>query len=160
MNQTREALRRQPRILIVDEDADNRQLLEIVLAREGFLLQTAASGEEALARVAQQPPDLILLDLTMPDMTGYEVLGKLKGDPANKNISVLILTALNDPATRILALSAGADDLLTKPLARLELCARVKSALALKLGATVRDVAVPGYGRGSASEPCDSERIG
>jgi DNA-binding response OmpR family regulator len=96
--------------------------------------------------VAQQRPDLILLDLTMPDMNGYEVLGKLKGDPANKNSSVLILTALNDAATRILALSAGAEDLLTKPLARLEVCARVKNALALKLGASLGGAAVPGPG--------------
>jgi CheY-like chemotaxis protein len=75
------------RILIVDDERHNRQLLEVMLKPEGHCLLTAASGEEALALVAQHPPDVILLDIMMPGMDGYEVTSKLKGNRATKNIS-------------------------------------------------------------------------
>src|SRR4029077_16514755 len=84
------------RILIVDDERLNRQLLEVMLAPEGFLLLTAASGEEALAMVAEQPPDLILLDLLMPGMDGYQVTARIKGNIATKNIPVIVITALDD----------------------------------------------------------------
>jgi PAS domain S-box-containing protein len=118
------------RVLIVDDERQNRQLLEVILAREGFVLLTAGSGEEALAAVAQQPPDLILLDIMMPGMDGYEVARKLKGDLATKNIPIILITALDDRNARMLALSCGAEDFLTKPVDRVELCARVRNALA------------------------------
>lgn len=120
------------RILIVDDDRRNRQVLEVMLTPEGFLLQTAASGEEALAIVAQQPPDLILLDIMMPGMDGYQVAAKIKGSLATKNIPIIMVTALDDRNAKMLGLSAGAEDFLTKPMDRAELCVRVRNLLRLK----------------------------
>jgi len=118
------------RILIVDDDRDNRELLEIILRREGFQTLTAAGGEEALVATAQGPwPDLILLDVMMPGMTGYEVAAKLKGDLATKDIPIIMVTALDDQRTRTLARTAGAADLLTKPVASAALCACVRKLL-------------------------------
>jgi PAS domain S-box-containing protein len=121
-----------PRILIVDDEAHNRHLLEVMLAPEGYLLETAASGEEALAMVARKPPDLILLDIMMPGMDGYQVAARFKGDPTTKNIPVIMVTALGDRNARILGLSAGAEDFLSKPVDRAELCVRVRNLLRLK----------------------------
>jgi PAS domain S-box-containing protein len=120
------------RILIVDDDRRNRQLLEVMLSSEGFLLSMAESGEEALATVAQQPPDLILLDIMMPGMDGYQVAAKIKGNLATKNIPVVMVTGLGDHNARILGLNAGAEDFLTKPVDRAELRARVRNLLRLK----------------------------
>ena len=123
---------RAARILIVDDERHNRQVLEVMLAPEGFFLQAAASGEEALAILAQQPPDLILLDVMMPGMNGYEVTAKIKSNPATTNIPVVIITALDDRNARMLGLNAGAADFLSKPVDRAELCARVRNLLQLK----------------------------
>jgi two-component system, cell cycle sensor histidine kinase and response regulator CckA len=120
------------RLLIVDDDPYERELLEIMLKPEGFLLLTADSGEKAIAIVAKQPPDLILLDIMMPGMNGYQVTSKFKGDPATQNIPIIMITALDDRNARMLGLSAGAEDFLIKPLDRAELCARVKNLLRLK----------------------------
>jgi len=120
------------RILIVDDERHNRQLLEIMLAPEGYLLLTAASGEEALASVAEQSPDLILLDIMMPAMDGYEVVRRIKADLVTKTIPVIMVTALDDRNARMLGLGAGAEDFLTKPVDRAELCVRVKNLLRLK----------------------------
>jgi signal transduction histidine kinase/DNA-binding response OmpR family regulator len=119
-------------ILIVDDERHNRELLEIMLKPEGFLLLSAASGEEALALVARQPPDLILLDVMMPGMSGYEVVAKLKADPASKHIPVIMLTALDDRNAKMLGLNAGAEDFLTKPVDRPELSVRVRNLLRIK----------------------------
>jgi two-component system, cell cycle sensor histidine kinase and response regulator CckA len=120
------------RILIVDDEHHNRRLLEVMLAEGGFVLSTAAGGEEALALVAREPPDLILLDVMMPHMDGYQVVTKIKGSPATKNIPVIIVTALDDRSARMRGLSAGAEDFLTKPVDRAELRARVRNLLRLK----------------------------
>ena len=120
------------RVLIVDDEPHNRQLLEIMLATGGYLLQTAASGEEALAIVAQVPPDLILLDVMLPGMDGYEVTSKIKGHPATRNIPVIIITALDDRNARMLGLNAGAEDFLSKPVDRAELSVRVRNLVRLK----------------------------
>jgi two-component system cell cycle sensor histidine kinase/response regulator CckA len=121
-----------PRILIVDDERLSRQLLEAILTPEAVLLLTAASGEEALAMVAQQPPDLILLDIMMPGMDGYQVAAKVKGDLATKNIPIIIVTELNGHDARMRGLNAGAEEFLTKPVDRAELCVRVRNLLGLK----------------------------
>ncbi len=118
-----------PCILIVDDERDNRELLDIILTREGFRVLSAESGADALASLALEPPDLILLDVMMPGMTGYDVAARIKGNPATKNIPVIMVSALSGPAARSLALSAGADDVLTKPVDRAELCMHVRALL-------------------------------
>jgi two-component system cell cycle sensor histidine kinase/response regulator CckA len=120
------------RILIVDDERYNRQLLEVMLQPEGFVLQTAGSGEEALAIIAQQPPDLILLDIMMPGLDGYQVVDAIKSNLATKNIPVIIITAIDDRTARMRGLSAGAEDFLTKPVDRAELCVRVRNLVRLK----------------------------
>jgi two-component system cell cycle sensor histidine kinase/response regulator CckA len=120
------------RILIVDDDRQNRQVLQVMLAPEGFTLLTAASGEEALDIVAMQPPDLILLDVMLPAMSGYQVVSKIKGQLATRNIPVILVTALGDRNARMFGLNAGAEDFLTKPVERAELCLRVRNLLRLK----------------------------
>jgi len=122
------------RILIVDDERHNRALLEVMLEPEGFVVAMAASGEEALALVAQEPPDLILLDVLMPGMGGFEVAGKLKGNVATKQIPIIMVTALDDRDARLFGLRAGAEDFLTRPLDRAELCVRVRNLLRLKAG--------------------------
>jgi len=123
---------RPARVLIVEDDPHHRQLLEVMLAPDGYLLQTAATGEGALLIVAQQPPDLILLDLMMPGMDGYEVIATIKGNPATRAVPVIIITALDDRHARMLGLNAGAEDFLTKPVDWAELCARVRNLVRLK----------------------------
>jgi CheY-like chemotaxis protein len=119
-------------ILIVDDEPHNRQLLQVMLAPEGYHLQTAASGEEALAMVATQAPDLILLDIMMPGMDGYQVADRIKGSPGTRHIPIIMVTALGHQDDRILGLGAGAEEFLTKPVDRAELCVRVKNLLRLK----------------------------
>jgi CheY-like chemotaxis protein len=122
------------RILIVDDDPLNRRLLETMLAREHFQLQAASSGEEALALVAERQPDLILLDVMMPGMDGYEVARRIKGDAVTKHIPIIMVTALGDcdRDARLPGLGIGAEDFLSKPVDRTELCVRVKNLLRLK----------------------------
>jgi two-component system cell cycle sensor histidine kinase/response regulator CckA len=123
---------RPPRVLIVDDERHNRQLLEVMLGPEALVLDTASSGEEALAKIALSAPDLILLDVMMPGMDGYVVAGRVKGDPATHNIPIIMVTALDDHDARILGLNAGAEDFLVKPVDRAELCVRVRNLLRLK----------------------------
>jgi len=120
------------RVLIVDDELRNRELLEVMLTPEGVTLQTAGSGEEALAMVAEHPPDLILLDVMMPGIDGYQVAAKIKSSRATANIPVIMVTALDDRKSRMFGLSAGAEEFLTKPVDRVELCTRVRNLLRLK----------------------------
>jgi two-component system, cell cycle sensor histidine kinase and response regulator CckA len=120
------------RILIVDDERQNSQLLEVMLAAEGFIPSTAASGEEALAIIRDCPPDLILLDIMMPGMSGYDVASRIKSNAATRNIPIIMVTALDDRDARMLGLNAGAEDFLTKPVDRAELCVRVRNLLRLK----------------------------
>ncbi|HSM08299.1 MAG TPA: response regulator [Gemmatimonadota bacterium] len=122
----------QARILIVDDEPHNRSLLEVMLTPEGFQFETANSGEGALACVARQPPDLILLDVMMPDMDGYEVAARLKGDSATNHIPIIMVTALGDREAILRGLNAGAEDFLSKPVDRAGLRVRVRNLLRLK----------------------------
>jgi signal transduction histidine kinase len=132
---------RPARILIVDDERHNRTLLEVMLEPEGFVLSLATSGEEALVMVAKDPPDLVIMDVLMPGMTGYDVVGTLKGNVTTKHIPIIMVTALDDRDARIVGLSAGAEDFLTRPLDRAELCMRVRNLLRLK---TASDGALAG----------------
>jgi CheY-like chemotaxis protein len=125
-----EAPGRAPRVLVVDDERQNRQLLEIMLEPEGFIVLTAAGGAEALALVAREPPDVILLDVMMPGMDGYQVAAAIKGAAATRNIPVILLTGLDDHQARTLGRDAGADDFLSRPLDRTELCTRLRMLVA------------------------------
>jgi diguanylate cyclase (GGDEF)-like protein len=121
-----------PTVLIVDDEPQNRRLLEALLRPEGYDTLTAGSGEAALARVAVEAPDLILLDIMMPGMDGYEVATALKADPATSGIPIIMVSAQDDRSARLRGLDAGAEDFLTKPVDRGELWLRVRNLLRLK----------------------------
>ena len=120
------------RILIVDDEAQNRRLLEALLTPEGYRTHSVTSGAEALAAVRESPPDLILLDVMMPDMDGHQLTRTLKAHPATSNIPIILVTAQNDRDARLAGLAAGAEDFLSKPVDRAELWLRVRNLLRLK----------------------------
>ncbi|MBI5437728.1 MAG: response regulator [Nitrosomonadales bacterium] len=126
MEQTKQAT-----ILAVDDDEFNLKLLNKMLAVEGYAVRTAASGEEALASVAEQLPDLILLDVMMPGIDGFEVARRLKADARTRSIPIIMVTALEDRESRLKGLENGAEEFLTKPVGRAELQMRVKGLLKL-----------------------------
>jgi len=121
------------RILVVDDNPLNVKLLAAKLAHDYYVVSTAADGTEALAKVAQEKPDLVLLDAMMPELDGFETCKRLKSDPVTAHIPVVMVTALNDVADRVKGLEAGADDFLTKPINDIALMARVRSLLRLKM---------------------------
>jgi DNA-binding NarL/FixJ family response regulator len=120
------------RILIVDDEPLNVDYLEQELECHGFLTESAANGLEALERVAASPPDLVLLDVMMPELDGIAALRVLKQDPETRLIPVVLMTALNAVDDRVRGIEAGADDFLSKPVDDRELIARIRTALKLK----------------------------
>lgn len=120
------------RVLIVDDEARERQLMQVMLTPEGYRLETADSGQAALTIVRSQAPDLILLDVLMPGTDGYEVAAEIKAHSANRNIPVILITALDDREARLRGLQAGAEDFLSKPMDSVELRIRVRNLLRLK----------------------------
>ncbi|MFZ6644141.1 response regulator [Undibacterium sp. TJN25] len=120
------------RILIVDDDIHNLKYLEAVLSTGGYLTKTASDGEQALETVGSFKPDLILLDLIMPGIDGFEVARRLKLDSATKNIPIIMITSLDDRDSKIRALEVGAEEFLTKPVDRAELWVRVRNLLRLR----------------------------
>jgi two-component system alkaline phosphatase synthesis response regulator PhoP len=127
------------RVLIADDIQQNRELLEAYLADEGYEILMASDGQQTMQLVDQQQPDLILLDIMMPRMSGYEVCSQIKSDPARRGILVLMVTALNEAGDIEKAVNAGCDDFLTKPVNRLELRTRVRSLLRVRHLANERD---------------------
>jgi len=121
-----------PLVLVVDDDARNSRLLSRILEAEGYHTRSAPDGESALAQVAAERPDMMLVDVMMPGLDGYEVCRRIKADPETRAIPALLVTALNDPSDKVRGLDAGADDFLTKPINRGELLARVRTHFRIK----------------------------
>ena len=121
------------RVLVVDDIPANVRLLESKLQAEYLDVRTAANGQEALDVIGRERIDLVLLDVMMPDMTGFEVCATLKSNPRTANVPVIIVTSLDQTEDRVKGLESGADDFLTKPVSEVALVARVKSLLRLKM---------------------------
>jgi len=121
----------QPKVLVVDDLEQNIRLLEAVLGSNGYDVTAASSGPEALERVSQDVPDIVLLDIQMPGMNGYEVCRRLRESPATQFLPVVMVTS-SDQEVRINAIEAGADDFIIKPFNKQELLARVRSLVRIK----------------------------
>jgi adenylate cyclase len=120
------------KILVVDDTANNVKLLKDLLTMKGYVVVTASSGPEGLEQVDKERPDLVLLDVMMPGMNGYDVCRKIRENPETAILPVVMVTALDPGPERIKGLEAGADDFLTKPINQPELLARVRSLLRIK----------------------------
>src|SRR5579862_4697473 len=121
------------RVLVVDDILSNVKLLEAKLTAEYFDVVTAFNGLECLAKVAETAPDIVLLDVMMPGMDGFEVCKRIKSNPRTAHVPVVMVTALDQPSDRVAGLEAGADDFLTKPVDDAALFARVRSLVRLKM---------------------------
>ena len=120
------------RILIPDDNEPNRELLEVYLADLDCQIATAIDGQDTLTKVASFRPDVILLDIMMPKLSGFEVCQQLKADPATRGIMVLMVTALGELGDIERAVEAGTDDFLSKPVNKVELVKRVENMLKLR----------------------------
>ncbi len=120
------------RILIADDNPTNVELLDAYLAEVDCELEIAVDGQDTLDKVAQFHPDLILLDIMMPKISGFEVCQRLKEDPATQGIMILMVTALNEPNDIQRAVEVGCDDFLSKPVQKVELLKRVGNLLKLR----------------------------
>jgi len=120
------------RILVVDDHAENLELLEAFLAPQGYEVVRAASGEEALKRLSSNDVALMLLDVMMPGINGYEVIRRVRQDSAHRLLPIVLVSALRDKEERVKGIEAGCDDFLSKPVDKMELLARVRSLLKVK----------------------------
>lgn len=123
----------QARILLVDDNEQNLELMQAYLEALPCALSTARDGVEAVAAIQREKPDLVLLDVMMPKMSGFEVCRKVKGDPATRDIVIVMVTALHEVGDHERAVESGTDDFLTKPVNKLELVTRVRSLLRVAL---------------------------
>ncbi len=117
------------KILLVDDDMDTLRLVGLMLQRQGYEVRVASSGQQALGMVQAEMPDLILLDIMMPEMDGYEVARRLRSDPATSEIPIIMFTAKTQVDDKVMGFEAGADDYLTKPTQPRELFAHMKAVL-------------------------------
>lgn len=155
------------RVLVVDDIAANVKLLEARLSAEYFDVLTASSGREALEICERAECDIVLLDVMMPDMDGFEVCRCLKSNPKTHYIPVVMVTALDSPADRVRGLEAGADDFLTKPVSDVVLIARVRSLTRLKMmtdelrmrALTTREIGIQAPERDAVSDPGKGGRV-
>ncbi|GJQ30189.1 MAG: two-component system response regulator [Phycisphaerae bacterium] len=120
-------------VLLADDNAQNLELLLAYLEDLGCEVRTAQDGQEALDQIAQRRPDLLLLDVMMPRVSGFQVCSRIKRDPATSDIPVVMVTALNEVSDVERAVEMGADDFLTKPVNRLELLTKVRTLLRVSL---------------------------
>ena len=127
-----EARLAESKILVVDDNAQNLELLLAYLEPLGCQTASAADGIAAMEKVHQQQPDLILLDVMMPRMSGFEVCRKLKSDPRTRDIPIIMVTALNELGDIERGVESGTDDFISKPVNRLELTTRVKNLLRVR----------------------------
>ena len=123
---------KQTKILIVDDEEANLKYMSTLISRYGYIFDTARNGIEAIEKTKKINPDIILLDILMPEMDGIEACKRLKEDPETRHIPIIVLTALEDKETKIESLKAGANDFLSKPVDNIELIARIKNFLQLK----------------------------
>ena len=121
-----------PVILVVDDQPQNIELLEAYLVPQGYEIVKAANGEEALGKLSSNPIDLILLDVMMPGMDGFEVTRRVRQDDKNRMLPIILVTALREKEDRVKGIEAGCDDFLSKPFDKMELLARVQSLLKVK----------------------------
>ena len=132
MNQTRKDIARpgaEPRILVVEDDSDLALLLSYNLAAEGYVVESVERGEEAELRLAENPPDLVILDWMLPGVSGLEICRRLRARENTRRLPVILVTALGEEAQRVRGLSIGADDYVAKPFSVPELMARVRAVL-------------------------------
>ena len=121
-------------ILVVDDEPRNVRILQIQLEARGYTVLTAGDGADALEIIADKPPDLILLDINMPKVDGFQVVKRVRADKKTEFIPIIMITALRDThENRIKAVEAGADDFIEKPFNSFEVMARIKSLLRIKL---------------------------
>src|SRR5437879_3179212 len=155
------------RVLVVDDVPANVKLLEARLSAEYFDVVTAMNGAEALAICERGECDIVLLDVMMPDMDGFEVCRRLKAGLATHHLPVVMVTALDQPSDRVKGLEAGADDFLTKPVSDVALIARVRSLARLKMmtdelrmrAVTSREIGIESPERGALAEAGRNGRI-
>ena len=119
-------------LLVVDDELLLRQAMDAFLTREGYKIRCAPNGQMALTFAREDPPDLILLDIQLPDMDGFQVCRRLKGDPQTSNIPVIFISGLEEVADKIKGFEAGGVDYITKSFQRQELLARLETHLALR----------------------------
>lgn len=120
-------------VLLVDDNEQNLELLHAYLEDLGCEIRTARTGADALGEIERRQPDLILLDVMMPQMSGFQVCAKIKSDPATRDIPIVMVTALNEISDVERAVESGADDFLTKPVHKIELVTRVRSLMKVRL---------------------------